>query len=593
MVKLIYLYFFLAFCRLSSQNLIIEAVEPSQHSTSASNISPIIVTLNNLPGSIISQKDSLFRINGNYSGRIKGRVDIIQPDQIKFTPERKYHPNELIKVGFGPVITENDTLKVFHWNFTTKISHPTDAHFDSMATYDNPAYFPIPYDIDSDSDIDLISANGYVHYNDGMGTFYYNEPIDEFLDISFITDLDNNGTPDIICSKLFFSSQVNIFLQDTLNNYNLNQTIYPYNQNWGEIISVGDLDGDNFSDLIGLEMYNETDFQFRSFFNNKAGLFIRDDTAYQVENFISDGDLVDMDNDGDLDFVFLNTFPANLYDFEGMYIFFNDSNGNFNNYMREYFKVRPNGIILNGMEKLHVADFDLNGLPDVAGFGNTHGGAVLLQESLNEFNLYLSTRFSGAENSGYFCSGDMNGDDRPDAVISNLKLWGCDTCVIRFQISINCEDDLFSCSTNQGGFFNLGYETELGLSVIPGIADFDNDGDLDIVHCGEKTSITFNKNVISSVTAQNVNNIKEFNLRTYPNPFNSETVIEYYLPSSGEIRIDIYNILGEKISSIVDAFENGGIKKRIINGINLPAGVYLIVSNFSNRTFINKIVLLK
>jgi hypothetical protein len=47
--------------------------------------------------------------------------------------------------------------------------------------------------------------------------------------------------------------------------------------------------------------------------------------------------------------------------------------------------------------------------------------------------------------------------------------------------------------------------------------------------------------------------------QNYPNPFNSETKIKYSIPSSGEIKISFYNVLGELIETIVKNHDDPGI----------------------------------
>jgi hypothetical protein len=73
---------------------------------------------------------------------------------------------------------------------------------------------------------------------------------------------------------------------------------------------------------------------------------------------------------------------------------------------------------------------------------------------------------------------------------------------------------------------------------------------------------------------------KEFDLRqNYPNPFNPTTVIKYALPKACEVKIQIYNILGQKVRSLVDERQDPGHKMihwdgKDDNGKEVSSGIY-------------------
>jgi uncharacterized protein (TIGR02145 family) len=73
----------------------------------------------------------------------------------------------------------------------------------------------------------------------------------------------------------------------------------------------------------------------------------------------------------------------------------------------------------------------------------------------------------------------------------------------------------------------------------------------------------------------------QFNLlQNYPNPFNPSTVIGYELSHPSVVRIDIYNVLGRKVRTLVDGFQNMGSSQVIWDatddgGQGVPAGVYI------------------
>ena len=72
----------------------------------------------------------------------------------------------------------------------------------------------------------------------------------------------------------------------------------------------------------------------------------------------------------------------------------------------------------------------------------------------------------------------------------------------------------------------------------------------------------------------------EFGLsQNFPNPFNPATVIEYALPRASEVKIQIYNILGQKVRDLVDERQEPGYKTihwdgKDQNGTEVSSGIY-------------------
>ena len=73
----------------------------------------------------------------------------------------------------------------------------------------------------------------------------------------------------------------------------------------------------------------------------------------------------------------------------------------------------------------------------------------------------------------------------------------------------------------------------------------------------------------------------EFQLaQNYPNPFNPATSIEYNLPESGEVMLDIFDITGKKVRTLVNQRQTAGSQYRIVwdatdeNGKAVSSGIY-------------------
>ena len=79
----------------------------------------------------------------------------------------------------------------------------------------------------------------------------------------------------------------------------------------------------------------------------------------------------------------------------------------------------------------------------------------------------------------------------------------------------------------------------------------------------------------------------------YPNPFNPTTTILYSLPNEADVRIVIYNTLGQELVELVNDHRPAGTHKLVIQGADLSSGIYLVHFETGAQTLTRKIVLLK
>jgi hypothetical protein len=63
--------------------------------------------------------------------------------------------------------------------------------------------------------------------------------------------------------------------------------------------------------------------------------------------------------------------------------------------------------------------------------------------------------------------------------------------------------------------------------------------------------------------------------QNYPNPFNPTTNIKFELPSAGDVNLSVYNILGQKVSTILDKRMSAGSHVVGFNASSLSSGVYI------------------
>ncbi|MEE9552993.1 MAG: T9SS type A sorting domain-containing protein [candidate division Zixibacteria bacterium] len=62
--------------------------------------------------------------------------------------------------------------------------------------------------------------------------------------------------------------------------------------------------------------------------------------------------------------------------------------------------------------------------------------------------------------------------------------------------------------------------------------------------------------------------------QNYPNPFNASTTINYSLPEGSYVTIDVYDIIGRKIKTLVSGHQNAGEHSVVWNADNVSSGVY-------------------
>ena len=82
--------------------------------------------------------------------------------------------------------------------------------------------------------------------------------------------------------------------------------------------------------------------------------------------------------------------------------------------------------------------------------------------------------------------------------------------------------------------------------------------------------------------------------QNYPNPFNPYTTIIYSIPESGFVSLEIFNILGQKVKTVVNKIESKGFHQIVLDLSNYSSGVYIYTLNINNNfKSVKKMVLLK
>ena len=81
--------------------------------------------------------------------------------------------------------------------------------------------------------------------------------------------------------------------------------------------------------------------------------------------------------------------------------------------------------------------------------------------------------------------------------------------------------------------------------------------------------------------------------QNYPNPFNPATTIEYTVPATGKVRLEVYDMLGRSVAVLVDAEQAVGTYTVRFDAAHLASGLYLYRLTADSNVQVKKMMLLK
>jgi len=104
------------------------------------------------------------------------------------------------------------------------------------------------------------------------------------------------------------------------------------------------------------------------------------------------------------------------------------------------------------------------------------------------------------------------------------------------------------------------------------------------------------KRIVVKTTSGIINNSAPVSFalnQNYPNPFNPVTKINYSIAKSGNVKLTVYNILGNEIMTLVNGKSEAGNYSVIFDGANLSSGVYFYKLETESFTDVKRMTLLK
>ncbi len=112
-------------------------------------------------------------------------------------------------------------------------------------------------------------------------------------------------------------------------------------------------------------------------------------------------------------------------------------------------------------------------------------------------------------------------------------------------------------------------QTEIQIDMNTSLGGLPSAASIQISGLGSATGLTAISGRESEVPS-------EYKLeQNFPNPFNPSTVFEFALPKQSHVKLEVYNLLGERVAAVLDEVLTAGYYSVPYNAKRLASGVYL------------------
>ena len=426
-------------------------------------------------------------------------------------------------------------------------------------------------DYDRDGWLDLFVSNEYnkpnfLYHNNGNGTFTKVTSGSIVNDIGWSRgaawgDYDNDGWPDLFVVNY---QGINDFLYHNNGNGTFTKiTSGPEvtDIDWGSGCSWGDYDNDGYLDLY----VTNNNTPNRLYHNNGNGTFTLSPTQPSLENGLSFGSgWEDFDNDG-----YLDLFVAKQQ----------TSNALFKNF--------------NGVSFSRVSN-------DVVGIDGGFSAFGIWGDYNNDGKIDLFVSNTGSPTTNFLYKNVSNGGNY---VICKLK-GGCHSNKSGIGARINLYSGNLSEIREISGGSSMGTQDMLwqhfgvgNHSMIDSIIvswPYGNTPELQkLRNIPVNQTITIEECVIGIKSNNNQIPLDYSLLQNHPNPFNPTTKIKFELPASDDVKLKIYDNLGNEVTTLIDSKLNAGYYEIEFKGENLSSGVYFYKLIAGNYIVTRKMVLIK
>lgn len=81
--------------------------------------------------------------------------------------------------------------------------------------------------------------------------------------------------------------------------------------------------------------------------------------------------------------------------------------------------------------------------------------------------------------------------------------------------------------------------------------------------------------------------------QNYPNPFNPSTQLSYDLKTDGNVKLTVFNLVGQSVRVLVDGLQTAGYYEVTFDANDLPAGIYLYKLQVGDYSSVKRMTLVK
>jgi hypothetical protein len=131
--------------------------------------------------------------------------------------------------------------------------------------------------------------------------------------------------------------------------------------------------------------------------------------------------------------------------------------------------------------------------------------------------------------------------------------------------------------------------------LLPHLSDIDGDGQLDLFVGRFRGGLFYYHNTtLTSILGESRSTVTDYTLdQNYPNPFNPITTINYQLPVTSYVDMSIYNLLGQKVATLVSEKKNAGYHQVEWDASEFASGVYYFRLEAGDFRRVRKMVLVR